>query len=80
MQQQGFASLGGASALIRAVDAQEITWGEFAEAIEDFSSEGLQVISAVLDARSISLSVSPVLMRRSRELCLARAASLRSLS
>lgn len=80
MQQQGFASVGGASALIRAVDAQEITWGEFTEAIEAFSSEGLQLISAVLDARAISLPGSPGLMRRSRDLCLARAASLRSLS
>jgi hypothetical protein len=80
MQQMGFASLEGAVALIRAIDAHQITWGEFAEAIEDFSSEGLQLISAVLDARAISRPDSPVLMRKGRELCFARAASLRNLS
>jgi hypothetical protein len=80
MQQTGFASIRGAAALIRAVDAREITWGEFTDAIEGFSPEGLQLISAVLDARAISRPDSPGLMRRSRDLCYARAALLRSLS
>ncbi len=66
--------------MICAIDAHEITWGEFKEAIEGFSSEGLQLISAVLEARAVSLPESPYLMRRSREFCRARAASLRNLS
>jgi hypothetical protein len=78
MQRMGFASIAGAAALIRAVDAHQITSGEFMDAIEGLSSEGLQLISAVLDARAISRPDSPGLLRGSRVLCFARAASLRS--
>jgi|tagenome__1003787_1003787.scaffolds.fasta_scaffold20364853_2 hypothetical protein len=69
-----------ASALIAALDEQEITVDEFGDAIRFLKSEALQVTSFVLSIRAHEYQCVPPRLRAARDLCSRLAARYRVLS
>jgi len=69
-----------ASALIAALDDQEITVKEFSDAIRFLKSEALQVTAFVLSTRALDSESIPQRLRTARDMCSQLAAKSRMLS